>query len=282
MLTKTAKRNTRGQRELDFEGLEQRVMLAASIDGDGNLTVDGTAGDDIILAASVAPGTVLLLANSPGALDGSTGGTAVASPPGTLAFAYTGVNNVTINAGDGNDVVLATSAAGTQFEGELNINLGDGAANLAVVSNATVGTVGQQEALRIFGGAGTDLAVVDTSVLNEDLNIRTDGATDIVAVQNTVVRNDAEIFTGDGDDLLVVGPLAIGTGEFTEDNLDIDMGNGNDVVLQNGPIVADVLVPGAVLGHVRFLGNLGNDTLIQGVQPVLANEVVVDGFETVV
>jgi hypothetical protein len=279
MLTKTAKRNTRGERELDFEGLEQRVMLAASIDGDGNLTVDGTAGDDLVVAIAPAAGTVLVLATD-AVLTGSTGQAAGPVPvvPGISIIAYTGVNDVTVNAGDGNDLVAATGT----FQGELNINLGDGAANLAVVNNASVGTVGEQEALRIFGGAGTDLALVDTAVLNEDLNIRTEGATDIVAVQNTIVRNDAEIFTGDGDDLLVVGPLGIGTGEFTEDNLDIDMGNGNDFTVVNTVILADPLVPGAVLAHVRFLGNLGNDTLIQGVTPVLANEVVVDGFETVV
>jgi hypothetical protein len=297
MLLTSAKRKTRGERQLDFEGLEARVMLAANVDGAGNLTIDGTAGNDQISVLQNAAGNTIVIANA--AVLASTNAPVGPTPIGATGLSFVvfnpGLNDLNVNGLDGMDdigvgvfnpttagVLGPTPAAltGLTAAGEVNVTLGEGAANRLTMRQTVIGTVGEQEALRVFGGSGLDVVDVRQTQLNEDLNIRTEAGNDLVVVFQVLIRNDAEIFTSAGNDTLWIGQVGIGTGEFTDDNLDVDMNVGNDIVNLVGPVGANPTVPGAVLNRIQILGGPAEtDTINRNGNMLAATTVDVNGFE---
>jgi hypothetical protein len=306
MLLKTAKRKTRGNRELNFEGLESRIMLAANIDGNGNLTIDGTSGNDQIAVVQIAGPITVVVANSAVL---ATNNAAASGAIGATGFSFaaftTAVNNLNINGLNGNDTISTgailggSPGAGTTtavtVAGELNINLGEGT-NTGIVFMTTVGTVGQQEALRVFGGSAADTVVVANSTLNEDLNIRTFGGNDVVGVGGigagfTRVQNDAEIFTGDGNDVIGLGfggapdGLRVGTGAITPDSLVVNGESGNDIVAIIAPGIGPAVAGG--LSQVTILGGSNGaapgDVIVNPAGGITgATNVNISEFETVV
>lgn len=153
-----------------FEPLERRVLLTADVTG-GLLTITGTADNDTIeIAPGLLAGEVIVL-RAPGVDNGTV---------------LTGVDAISIDAGDGNDRI--TVRAGIL-------------STLATSIDATI--IGGAGNDRITGGDGNDLIFGDDMVLggNGDDNI-----VDLLG-SNTIVAGDGRnrITTGDGNDIITGG-----------------------------------------------------------------------------
>lgn len=302
LLKQSFGRHERRERELDFEGLERRVMLAASIDGTGHLTIDGTSGDDMVLIATLGiplnpyqPSQTILIQATDAVLAGSTGAASglVASPVAGASFlVYTGVTDVTINTGDGADLVATgllllpdPIPANTLFSHDLNINLGDGV-NTAILLRPDVEPAPQFQtsSVRIFGGADMDNVIVDRAYnYVTSLTIETFGGHDCIAVWGySYLGNGLEISSGDGDDVILI--------EVTTGRADIDAGSGNDLVVAeeieripgDGPGAVITILGGDDTGGPNpFVPEATGDVLVRGGFWIGAPEVI-DQFETMI
>lgn len=266
----------RCERDLDFEMLEARRMLAANIDGDGNLTIEGTEGFDQISVIQFGSDTTVVIATN-GVAQGN--GTVLASVPslGLDVVLFGAVNDLTINSGGETDIVMVgysffSGIKPVSISGQLSIDVGEGASNAAIV----VGTAAQG-GLQVFGGGGADHALAAYSEISGGMLIDTGEGDDLiqlgVAGAPVVGAGDVEVDAGGGNDVLSIAnsPLPSHPSAFEVDNLTIRMGAGDDVVNIVGEVQAT--------GTVSINGGAGTQDALNIAIPISASQTDIDEFE---
>lgn len=267
---------THAYRELDFETLEARRMLAANIDGDGNLTIDGTEGFDIISVIQFGPDTTAVIGNVG---IGQGNGTVVASVPllDVEVVLFGAVNDLTINTHGGQDIVTVgysvfSGIVPVSIGGQLNIDLGEGFGNAAIVVNTTAGG-----GVQVLGGGGNDQVLIAYSTINGDMLVQTGAGDDAIQLgvggAPVLGAKNVVVDTGDGNDALSFGnvPIPGYPGTFEVDSLTARMGAGDDQVNVAGPIVAN--------GTVSLDGEDGFADLLEIAVPISAVQTEIIGFE---
>jgi hypothetical protein len=241
------------------ERLEDRLLLAVNVtQNGGNLVIEGDASDDTIAIVGLDDGDVRVIADTDG--DG-----------GFEYLDYSGVRNVHISGGDGDDAVVAF---GADIEGDLTIDGGDGDDVLTLRAGfIDLHEVGGNVLLE--GGDGYDRVHVSGFDIDGKLTIDTGDGSSTVTLSNQLhVAGKTTINTGAGDDAdhvsidayygdVELGALVINTGggddlvEFdasgtskvtVHGRTDIDMGGANDVL----DFYADY-------GNLIFAGNFSAD-----------------------
>lgn len=225
-----------------FEGLEERVLLAGSVNlafdaGTGILTV---TGDNLANQVSVLDdGGIVFVGDGTTAITNSTGNLVAV----TLADGRTGylldAGTVEVNAfaKGGNDTI---NIQGVVIAGvDLNIDLGAGndlfnlsnanISNLLVLGGSGkdsmyVGDVASDGALvALHGGDGNDNVRAEFILFTGELEIYGGNGNDVVSVNAEGFSvNALTIHTGNGNDSVTVGNTVVNT------TTEIDMGNGKD------------------------------------------------------
>jgi hypothetical protein len=166
---------------------------------------------------------------------------------GDVANVNSFTNSLTMDAGSGDDDVLAGGIDATAYGGPGNDTIRVAANNAARGNggwgrDSVSGGLGAAAAI-LDGGRGGDLLVPDGSLFN-DANGGT-GNDQLVALRGSQIQ----LAGGDGDDLLVAlearGPVVLDGGDEDDfafshaGNATVDAGSGNDIVeIQGGPETA--------------------------------------------
>jgi hypothetical protein len=187
-----------------LEKLEDRVLLAVDVDLNGTtLVITSDGDDDTVFVYGYGAGDVAVYVdeNSDGVIDD--------------AFYYSGVRNIKITMGDGDDTAIAY---GLDISGNLDVRLGDG---------------DDQFLLTDYDGAYYN-------DIDGKVSIRGEDGDDIVAIAGADIDKTLTIDTGDGDDAVSIGNDAGGvyaygfgfysaTGDLNVDgNVSIKLGDGDD------------------------------------------------------
>jgi hypothetical protein len=211
------------------ERLEDRLLMAVNITQNGvNLIIEGDADYDLIRVIGTGEGEVTVYADTDGDGYADVG-------------CYSGVNQVLVNAGDGNNVVIVSDL---DIDGNLTVNGGDGTDTIRIERGLyAVNDIGGNVSLDT-GGSGSGLESVFVSDANIDgkLTIDTGAGRSFVRLQGELdVAGKTSIDTGAGDDRVDITP----EGDHTElGDLVISTGSGDDSVFFEPASGADVTIQG--------------------------------------
>lgn len=191
-----------------FDALEARLALDGNVSlalRHGILVVLGDFENNQISIAGNGAGNVTV-----SSLDGVTTLNQLPDP-----ISFTGVHGLSINLGDGDDVLEMLSIS---LRKELSVNAGAGLDSITidnslVSKNAAISTLG-----------GDDIVSVLNSSFSRDLAFSTGADFDQIALTNTRIKGDLKVLMGDGDDSFTSDNVLI------SDEVSIATQRGNDVV----------------------------------------------------
>jgi hypothetical protein len=178
------------QRRLRFDSLEERVLMA------GDVTAAIVGGTNLVITGDLAANAVRIAGTSvPGEYIVSRADRTTTINTGTTPFTASGISNLIIDLGDGNDRV---NLVHMRVSGDVSINTGT--------------------------DAGKDLVKVSLAQIDGKFFVETGDGNDELILTALHVSGDATIDTGLGDDKLYLTVGRVG-GLFN-----VTTGNGNDFV----------------------------------------------------
>jgi Ca2+-binding RTX toxin-like protein len=201
--------------------------------GDGNDSVEGSAGVDVLRFNGSADAETFSASLRPG------GGVRLTRSIGAVTLGARGIEQAVLAAGGGADSVTVSDLTGTGLS-SLDVDLAVAAAGDAAA-----------DVVRVQGTAAAD--VIQAAPVSSTVQVN--GSTGTVGILGSEAANDTLVIEGfGGNDTLGSGSVAALI------RLTLDGGDGNDVL--NGGNGADTLVGGD--GNDTVDGNGGNDTAFLG------------------
>ena len=290
-----------------LERLEDRVLLAVDVtlSRNGTLSITSDGDDDTVFIYGYGGGDIAVYVDedADGVID--------------EYLYYSGVKNIKVNMGDGDDTVVAY---GIDISGNFDVRLGDGDDGFALTdaAGAYYNEIGGSVTVR--GDDGDDVIAIAGADIGKNLTVDAGDGDDYVGLGNESnylsvyaygfgdyyatgdlnVDGNAKISLGEGDDGLYIEPYGGYTVNFSK-KLDIDAGGGDDYVEFGDDAYTDVVtVEGKAnikLGDgddylqfeyqttvfeddVKLDGGAGNDDIVYGVADVdFQGKVSIKNFE---
>ncbi|NBZ87700.1 beta strand repeat-containing protein [Stagnihabitans tardus] len=182
-----------------------------------------------------------------------------------LTTTGSGLSQVTVEGGDGEDVISIAGQGGTLTAtggaGNDHLTLDLGALSgqglaLGGAGNDVITLTGSSAVVEVLAGADNDAIIVDAMSLGA-LGVAGGDGNDTVEVTALA----GQVSGGKGDDLVTATVVASGAG-----GLNVLLGEGNDV------LTLSVEVPGSVLpgSHVTVLGDAGDDVILSTLDSTFA------------
>jgi hypothetical protein len=258
-----------------FESLEQRQLLAGDVLVNvvgGNLRIEGDVeANKILITSGAEAGTFVVTGLDGTLLEGAT-------DPITV----TGIRNISVDLGDGDDLV---AVAGATVRGNVSIRTGvgddrvavgtdGGAAELAGALPADL-SVEVRGSLNVSTGAGEDQVSIDDAVAAL-LNVSTGDDNDVVALGSDeplgdlaarlVARHGAHVDLGAGNDQLSIDQvetrgLLLAHGGLGDDSIDASLTEAATMLVSSDGGVDQVTLVDLDVRHLGVHSGEGNDTV---------------------
>ena len=252
--------------EAEFFGTSSTTTGAASLNSNGQLTVNGTSGaDNILLNFNASAGGGLVNVTVDGALQ---------------TFNWSSVKSVVINSGDGNDTInVAGFGQGSANLPPVSISAGNGNDSFILSVDEDGSTNGAAASLSLTAGNGNDSFQINASSANVMITAGNGSDTFNTTTDIGTGNLHATITAGDGNDSITTGESGATGSQYVVFNAGI----GNDTVTTTD---RDDYTSGTIAGQTyslitsdeellgNFYSDVNGDGNFESSEPLVANAAV--------